>query len=176
MYLYQQHYFDVVQRDLILSGNLSTVSLIPVTKKINIALGGDSSSENYVVSSAAALKIITGQKAIFTQHKLQQGRGIGSTETVGTKLTIRGPKMYFFLHKLLFEVFPQIKQFEGLRAPADKNTYCFLIKDIFAFQELVQLFPYFEELGGLQCQFHFTTKTKFEALILGSGLQLCFIV
>lgn len=175
MYLYQKHYHDVVQRDLILSGFLLTVSAIPVPKKINLALGGDSSDENYVVSSATALKILTNQKPIYTRHKLQQGRGVGSTDVVGTKLTIRGSKIYFFLHKLLFEVFPRLKQFEGLRPPENKNVYCFLIKDIFAFQELVPLFSSFEDLGGLQCQFHFTTKTKSETLVLGSGLQFCFI-
>ena len=82
--------------------------------------------------------------------------------------------MYFFLYKLLFDVVPPIRQFEGLQAPAHNNIYCFLLKDVFSFQELVPLFPYFEDLGSIQCQFHFTTKTKEEVVSLGNSLQLCF--
>ena len=41
-------------------------------EKINIALGGGSSDENYVVSSAAALNIISGQKPFFTQQKIRR--------------------------------------------------------------------------------------------------------
>ncbi|CAN0442689.1 unnamed protein product, partial [Phaeothamnion confervicola] len=70
---------------------------------------------------------------------------------------------------------PHIRQFEGLRAPAHGKIYCFLLKDVFSFQELVPLFPYFEDLGSLQCQFHFTTETKGEVVVLGNSLQLCFL-
>ena len=174
MHIYQKHYYEIVQQDLILSENLSTVSTIPKLQKINIALGGSSSDENYLVSIAAALNVITGQKPLFTQQKLIQGKSNNSKEIVGTKLIMRGPKMYNFLYKILFEVLPYIKQFEGLQIPSHKNIYCFCFEDIFVFQELVPLFSFFEDLGSLQLQFHFTTKNVGEALVLGSGLQLCF--
>ena len=175
MHSFQKHYYDVVQKDLILSENLSTASLLPAPKKISLCLGGDSVDENYVIGSLATLKIITGQMPYFTQKRPIQHKNIGSREGVGGKITLRGSNMYAFLYKLLFDVLPSIKQFEGLRSPAHKNIYCFLLKDIFTFQELVPLFPYFEDLGSLQCQFHFTTKTKNEVVALGNGLQLCFI-
>lgn len=175
MHSFQKHYYDVVQKDLILSENLSTTSLLPAPKKISLCLGGDSVNENYVIGCLATLKIITGQMPYFTQQRLTHPKNIGSKEGVGGKITLRGSNMYAFLYKLLFDVLPRIKQFEGLRSPAHKNIYCFLLKDIFTFQELVPLFPYFEDLGSLQCQFHFTTKTRNEVVVLGSSLQLCFI-
>ena len=175
MHPFQKHYYDVVQKDLILSNNLSTASLLPVQKKISLCLGGDSIDESYVIASLATLKIITGQMPYFIQQRPIHQKNIGSRESVGGKITLRGSNMYAFLYKLLFDVLPRIKQFEGFRYPAHKNIYCFLLKDIFAFQELVPLFPYFENLGSLQCQFHFTTKTKNEVIALGNGLQLCFI-
>lgn len=174
MYTFQKHYHDIVQQDLILSDNISTVSTIPKLKKINIALGGSSSDDNYVISTAAALKIITGQKPFFTQQRATRFKGNTSKESVGTKLTIRGSKMYSFLYKILFEVLPYIKQFEGLRLPRHKNIYCFCLNDIFVFQELVPLFSFFEDLGLVQFQFHFTTKNVDDVLVLGSGLQVCF--
>nr|YP_009327109.1 ribosomal protein L5 [Pleurocladia lacustris]ANS57821.1 ribosomal protein L5 [Pleurocladia lacustris]ANS57863.1 ribosomal protein L5 [Pleurocladia lacustris] len=175
MHSFQKHYYDIVQRDLILSENLSTVSMLSAPKKISLCLGGDSTNESYVISSLSALKIITGQTPYFTQQKPSKQKNMITREGVGGKLTMRGPKMYAFLYKLLFDVLPHIKQFEGLRVPAHKNIYCFVLKDIFAFQELVPLFPYFEDLSSLQCQIHFTTKTKYEALVLGSSLQICFL-
>ncbi len=174
MYTYQRHYYDIVQRDLILSENLSTIHNVPKLEKINIALGGSSSDENYVVSAAAALNIISGQKSFFT-HRKKVLNGISNPkEIVGSKLTIRGSKIYNFLYKILFETLPYIKQFEGLKTPLHKNIYCFCLNDIFVFQELIPLFIYFEGLGDFQCQFHFTTKDKKEVLVLGSGLQFCF--
>ncbi|CAM9133812.1 unnamed protein product [Ectocarpus fasciculatus] len=175
MHSFQKHYYDVVQRDLILSENLSTASLLPEPKKISLCLGGSSVNENYVIGSLATLKIITGQMPYFTQQRPTNHKNIGFKEGVGGKITLRRSNMYAFLYKLLFDVLPGIKQFEGLRSPAHKNIYCFLLKDIFTFQELVPLFPYFEDLGSLQCQFYFTTKTKDEVVALGNSLQLCFI-
>lgn len=174
MYLIQKHYHDVSQRDLILSDNIATVSLLYAPKKIDLALGGCSSDESYVIASCAALNIITGQKPYFTQQRPVQRKFSGPREGVGGKLTLRGLKMYIFWHKLLFEVFPHIRQFEGLRPPSHKKIYCFLLKDMFAFQELVPLFPFFEDLGSLQCQFHFSTKSAAEVVVLGNSLQLCF--
>nr|YP_009092611.1 ribosomal protein L5 [Colpomenia peregrina]AIR12174.1 ribosomal protein L5 [Colpomenia peregrina] len=175
MYSFQNHYFDIVQKDLVLSGNISTVSTLSGLKKVDLCLGGNSSEEGYVIASIAALKIITGQTPYFTQQKATYQKSNSAKEGVGGKLTLRKHKMYFFLYKLFFEVLPQIRQFEGLRAPAHKTIYCFVLKDIFSFQELVPLFPYFEDLNNLQCQFHFTTKNKDEVLFLGNSLQLCFI-
>ena len=175
MHPFEKHYYDVVQRDLILSENLSTIATMAKPNKVNLCLGGNSSEESYVLSSLAALKIITGQTPYFTQQKPTHQKFNSARESVGGKLTLRGQKMYFFLYKLLFDVLPQMRQFEGLRAPLHKNIHCFVLKDIFAFQELVPLFPYFEDLNSLQCQFHFTTKTKAEVVVLGNSLQLCFV-
>nr|QWK44206.1 ribosomal protein L5 [Akkesiphycus lubricus] len=175
MHPFQKHYYEVVQRDLILSENILTASTLPVPKKVTLCLGGNSTEESYVISSLAALSIITGQKPYFTQQKYTQQKNSGPREGVGGKVSLRGSCMYAFWYKLLFHVLPRIRQFEGLRIPAHDNIYCFVLNDMFAFEELVPLFPYFEELSSLQCQFHFTTKNKSEVEALGHSLQLCFV-
>lgn len=175
MHSFQKHYFDVVQKDLILTENVSTVSRLSSLKKVKLSLGGNSTEESYVISSLAALKIISNQTPYFIQQKFRQQKLSFVREGVGGRLTLRGQKMYSFLYKLLFDVLPQTRQFEGLRTPAHKNIYCFVLKDIFSFKELVPLFPYLEDLNNLQCQFHFTTSNKAEVVVLGNGLQLCFL-
>nr|YP_011008153.1 ribosomal protein L5 [Egregia menziesii]WBP70054.1 ribosomal protein L5 [Egregia menziesii] len=174
MYSFEKHYHEIVQKDLILSENVSTVSLISAPKKVSICLGGESSDENYVIACLGALNIIGGQKPYFIQQKFSEKRNNGLQEGVGGKITLRKSVMYMFFFKLLFHVLPRVRQFEGLRAPAHKNIYCFVLKDIFSFEELVPLFPYFEDIGSLQCQFYFTTKNKSEINVLGHGLQMCF--
>ena len=175
MQSYQKHYYDIIQRDLILSENISTVSKLSRPKKVGLCLGGNSTDESYVISSLAALKIISGQTPYFTQQQSIDQKNSKYREGVGGKVTLRGSAMFFFLFKLLFDVLPHIRQFEGLRAPGHNNIYCFILKDIFSYQELVPLFPYFEDLGSLQCQFHFTTQSKSEVVVLGNSLQLCFL-
>nr|YP_009641816.1 ribosomal protein L5 [Nereocystis luetkeana]QBZ73638.1 ribosomal protein L5 [Nereocystis luetkeana] len=175
MYPFEKHYYGVVQKDLILSENIPTVSLLSAPKKVSICLGGESSDENYVIACLGALSIIGGQKPYFIQQKPSLQRNGGAREGLGGKVTLRGGAMYLFYYKLLFHVLPRVRQFEGLLTPAHKNIYCFVLKDIFSFEELVPLFPYFEEISSLQCQFHFTTKDRFETNVLGHGLQICFL-
>ena len=71
-------------------------------------------------------------------------------------------------------VFPGIRQFDGLKLPAH-SIICFVSKDIFVFEELIPLFPYFEDLSHLQCQFSFNTNNRLDILFLGNSLQLCFV-
>lgn len=175
MHSFQNHYHDVIQQDLILSENISTAAMLPALKKIDLALGGSHPDESYVIASLGSLNILTGQKPYLTQQKPVEQKSSRHKEAVGGKLTLRGSNMYNFLHKLLFEVFPHVRQFEGLRAPSHKGIYCFVLKDMFSFEELVPLFIYFEEIGSLQCQFHFTTKSEAEVVVLGNSLQLCFL-
>nr|YP_011008048.1 ribosomal protein L5 [Desmarestia aculeata]WBP69914.1 ribosomal protein L5 [Desmarestia aculeata] len=175
MHPFQIHYNKVIQQDLILSENTSAAAMLPSPKKVSLCLGGSRSDDNYVIASLAALNILTGQKPFVTQQKFVQQRDRSPREAVGGKVTLRGSSMYIFWYKLLFNVLPRIRQFEGLRAPAHEKIYCFLLKDMFAFEELVPLFPYFEDLGSLQCQFYFTTKSKAEAVVLGHSLKLCLL-
>ena len=177
MYLYQNHYFNVVQRDLILCGDdISTPSMLPAPSQICVYLGAPEVNNNSVVSSLCALNIITGQRPQITLDKINMRTyKKGSRNVVGGKVTLRGSRLYRFLFKLLFNVLPRIRQFEGLKLPAHKSVYCFVLKDIFAFEELIPLFPYFENLNFFKCQIFLDTNTKVDMLFLGNSLQLCFV-
>nr|YP_009049395.1 ribosomal protein L5 [Sargassum horneri]AIE46190.1 ribosomal protein L5 [Sargassum horneri]AWW89653.1 ribosomal protein L5 [Sargassum horneri]AWW89690.1 ribosomal protein L5 [Sargassum horneri]AWW89727.1 ribosomal protein L5 [Sargassum horneri]AWW89764.1 ribosomal protein L5 [Sargassum horneri] len=176
MHLYQNHYFNVVQRDFILCHNTATSSMLPTPKKICLYLGTRGANNNSVVCSLCALKIITGQRPYVSPEKIKVKRHKkGKIRTAGCKVTLRGLQLYKFLFKLMFNVLPCIRQFEGLKLPLHQSVYCFVLKDIFSFEELIPLFPYFETLDGFTCQVFFNTKTKEDLLFLGNGLQLCFV-
>lgn len=176
MHLYKNHYFNVVQKDLILCSNINTSSMLPTPPKICLYLGTSGVNNNSVISSLCALKIITGQRPYVIQEKIKvKKHKRGKTHGVGCKVTLRGLQLYNFLFKLLFNVLPRIRQFEGLKLPAHQSVYCFVLKDVFAFEELIPLFPYFETLNCLTCQVFFGTNNKEDMLFLGSSLQLCFV-
>nr|YP_009049432.1 ribosomal protein L5 [Sargassum muticum]AIE46227.1 ribosomal protein L5 [Sargassum muticum]UVW81843.1 ribosomal protein L5 [Sargassum siliquastrum] len=176
MHLYKNHYFNVVQRDFILCSNIATPSTLPTPEKICLYLETPSVNNSSAVSSLCALKIITGQIPYVSSEKVKVKRHKKSkTHPIGCKVTLRGLQLYKFLFKFMFNVLPRIRQFEGLKLPLHRSVYCFVLKDIFAFEELIPLFPYFETLTGLKCQVFFGTNTKEDMLFLGNGLQLCFV-
>nr|YP_009341732.1 ribosomal protein L5 [Sargassum aquifolium]YP_010401941.1 ribosomal protein L5 [Sargassum feldmannii]ALE29498.1 ribosomal protein L5 [Sargassum aquifolium]UQV81116.1 ribosomal protein L5 [Sargassum feldmannii] len=176
MHLYQNHYFSVVQPDFILCGNVATSSVLPTPKKICLYLRTPGVNNSSVISSLCALKIITGERPHVVPEKLKIKRHKkGKICAVGCKVTLRGLQFYNFLFKLLFNVLPRIRQFEGLKLPSHQSVYCFVLKDIFAFEELIPLFPYFETVNCFKCQVFFGTNSKEDMLFLGNSLQLCFI-
>nr|YP_009330416.1 ribosomal protein L5 [Coccophora langsdorfii]ANS72188.1 ribosomal protein L5 [Coccophora langsdorfii] len=176
MHLYQNHYFNVVQPDLILCGNVTTPNMMPTLPKICLYLGTPLANKSSIISSLCALKIITGQRPCVTQKKIKvRTYKKGRICAVGGKVTLRGLQLHNFLFKLLFNVLPCIRQFEGLKLPAHKSVYCFVLKDVFAFEELIPLFSYFETLNCFKCEVFFGTNTKEDMLFLGNSLLLCFV-
>ena len=94
-----------------------TVMRVPNLKKIVLSQGmGDAVADKKLIESAVAdLSKIAGQKAITTiskkdisNFKLRKGMPIG------TKVTLRGDKMYDFLDRLLAVALPRTRDFRGI--------------------------------------------------------------
>ena len=93
----------------------TTVMQVPKLVKISIneGVGHGTQDKKVVEESAAELALISGQKAIITtsrkdisNFKLRKGMPIG------TKVTLRGVKMYEFLEKLIRVALPRIHGLE----------------------------------------------------------------
>jgi large subunit ribosomal protein L5 len=94
-----------------------TVMRVPKLSKIVLSQGiGDAVADKKMIESAVAdLSRIAGQKAIPTyskkdisNFKLRKGMPIG------TKVTLRGDKMYEFLDRLLSVALPRTRDFRGI--------------------------------------------------------------
>ena len=94
-----------------------TVMRVPKLKKIVLSQGiGDAVADKKMIDSAVMdLSRIAGQKAIPTyskkdisNFKLRKGMPIG------TKVTLRGDKMYEFLDRLLSVALPRTRDFRGV--------------------------------------------------------------
>lgn len=94
-----------------------SVMRVPKLEKIILSQGmGDAVADKKLIESAAAdLSRIAGQKAITTlskkdisNFKLRKGMPIG------TKVTLRGDRMYDFLDRLISVALPRTRDFRGI--------------------------------------------------------------
>ena len=96
-----------------------TVMRVPRLQKIVISQGlGDAVADKKIIDNAVAdISRIAGQKAIATiskkdvsNFKLRKGMPIG------TKVTLRGDKMYDFLDRFISIALPRTRDFRGINA------------------------------------------------------------
>lgn len=99
-----------------------SIMQVPKITKIVINMGiGDATTDPKKLDNAVAeLQLITGQKPLVTKakkslavFKLREGMPIG------TKVTLRGKKMYDFLDKLINVALPRVRDFRGV----PKNSF-----------------------------------------------------
>ena len=106
---------------------------VPKLTKIVLNMGvGEAVSDKKKLDSAVAdLTAIAAQKAIKTRakksiatYRLREG------QEIGTKVTLRGKRMYDFLDKLITVALPRVKDFRGLsKSKFDgRGNYAFGIK------------------------------------------------
>ena len=100
----------------------TTVMQVPKLVKITINEGvGDATQDKKLVEEAAEeLSLITGQKAIITSSKKDVSNfRLRKGMPIGTKVTLRGVKMYEFLEKLIRVSLPRIRDFNGIAEKMD---------------------------------------------------------
>ena len=142
----------------------TTVMQVPKLVKISIneGVGHGTQDKKVVEESAAELALISGQKAIITtsrkdisNFKLRKGMPIG------TKVTLRGVKMYEFLEKLIRVALPRIRDFNGIAENMDgQGNYTLGIKEQIIFPEIdIDKNP---RIHGLEITFVTTARTDEE--------------
>jgi len=97
--------------------NLENVMQVPKIEKIVLNIGMGEAMENAKALDAAVedLTKITGQRPVITKarksianFKLREGRSIG------TKVTLRGERMWSFLDRLMNVALPRMRDFRGV--------------------------------------------------------------
>jgi len=152
----------------------TTVMQVPRLVKISIneGVGSGTQDKKVVEESAAELGLITGQKALITtsrkdisNFKLRKGMPIG------TKVTLRGVKMYEFLEKLIRVALPRIRDFNGVAENMDgRGNYTLGLKEQIVFPEIdIDKNP---RIHGLEITFVTSARTDEEchALLKEFGL------
>ena len=113
----QEKYLSEAVKGLMDKFNYKNVNELPKVEKIVINIGcGDAVTNSKAIDSAVAdLTVITGQKPVVTKAKKSIAAfKLRAGMPIGTKVTLRGERMYHFLDKLMNIALPRVRDFRGV--------------------------------------------------------------
>ena len=137
----QEKYLNEATKAMVDKFHYKNVMEIPKIEKVIINMGvGEAVTNSKALETAVAqLTTIAGQKPVVTKakksiaaFKLREGMPIG------TKVTLRGDRMYYFLDKLMNIALPRVRDFRGVSATAfdGRGNYTLGLKEQALFPEI----------------------------------------
>ena len=114
---------------------------IPKVEKIVVNMGVSEAVGNPKVLDAALADLtqISGQKPIVTKAKKSiSAFKVREGMSIGTKVTLRGERMYHFMDKLLNVALPRVRDFRGISPKAfdGRGNYTLGVKEQLIFPEM----------------------------------------
>jgi large subunit ribosomal protein L5 len=156
---------------------LSTVMRVPRVSKITLNMGvGEAKTDAKLLDSAMdELTLIAGQRAQLRRARTSiAGFKIRTGMPVGTRVTLRGARMWEFLDRLVSIALPRIRDFRGLnpRSFDGRGNYSIGLREQIIFPEIN--YDDVAQIRGLDVTITTTAKTDDEAIALLSALGLPF--
>ena len=142
---------------------------------INIGMGEALDNPKSLEAAVADLTIIAGQKPVMNKarksianFKLREGR------LIGTKVTLRGDRMWAFLDRLLNTALPRVRDFRGVSANAfdGRGNYTLGLHDQLIFPEIE--YDKIDKLRGMEVTIVTTAKNDDQARVLLKLLGMPF--
>ena len=173
----KQRYEETLRANLKEELGFSSIMQVPHVEKITLNMGvGEAKTNAKALDEAIEeLTLIAGQRAqtrratkSIASFKLREGMPIG------TKVTLRGARMYEFLDRLVSIALPRIRDFRGLSQKSfdGRGNYSLGIREQIIFPEID--YDDVNTIRGLDVAITTTAKTDEEALALLRGLGLPF--
>jgi large subunit ribosomal protein L5 len=151
---------------------------IPKLDKIvlNIGAGSESVRDSKKAKSAQEdLSTIAGQRAVVTLAKKSiAGFRVREGMPLGTKVTLRGNRMYEFLDRLITVAMPRIRDFRGVNGKSfdGRGNYATGLKEHIVFPEIN--FDKVDEVWGMDIIICTTAETDAEAKALLKQFNMPF--
>ncbi len=172
-----EKYNETVRPALMKEFGYTSVMACPRIEKVVLNMGvGDAILNPKALEEAAAeLTQISGQKPVITKakksianFKLREGMAIG------TKVTLRGVRMYDFLDKLFNINLPRVRDFRGVSSTAfdGRGNYTLGVREQLIFPEIN--FDKVNKVRGLDVVIVTTARTNKEAYALLAQLGMPF--
>lgn len=173
----QERYQKDVAPILLESFNFKNVMQVPRIEKvvINIGLGEEMDDAKALEAAVSDLTHIAGQRPVMTKarksiaaFKLREGRIIGS------KVTLRGERMWSFLDRLMNVALPRVRDFRGVSANAfdGRGNYTLGLRDQLIFPEID--YDKIDKLRGMEVTIVTSAKTDDHARALLQLLGMPF--
>ena len=139
---------------------------IPKVEKIVVNMGVSDAVGNPKALDAAVsdLTQISGQKPIVTKAKKSiSAFKIREGMSIGTKVTLRGERMYHFMDKLLNVALPRVRDFRGISPKAfdGRGNYTLGVKEQLIFPEME--YDKIDKIRGMDITIVTTANTDEEA-------------
>jgi large subunit ribosomal protein L5 len=150
---------------------------VPRLAKVVINMGVGEGKENAKVLdfATADLQTISGQKPIITRAKKSIANfKLRENVPIGCKVTLRGPRMYEFLDRLVNVALPRVRDFKGVPPKGfdGRGNYNMGLKEQIIFPEIV--YDKVDKVRGMDITMVTTARTDEEAKALLTHLGVPF--
>jgi large subunit ribosomal protein L5 len=177
MNILHERYKNEIVPALRKSFDFKNIMQVPRIDKIVVNIGMGEALDNPKALEAAVsdLTIITGQKPVtnkarksIANFKLREGR------LIGTKVTLRGERMWSFLDRLVNTALPRVRDFRGVSANAfdGRGNYTLGLRDQLIFPEIE--YDKIDKLRGMEVTIVTTAKNDDQARVLLQMLGMPF--
>lgn len=162
---YKKNVVPALKKDF---GFKNVMQVPKVTKVVlNVGYGRHAKESAYIENIEKTLTAISGQKPVHNKAK----KAISNFKTrvgmdIGMSVTLRGPRMYEFLYRLIHITFPRVRDFRGLTTKGFDKQGNFTVgfKENIAFPESRIETP--DKIHGLQLIVSTSARNKEEGLAL----------
>jgi len=173
----QERYNNEVVPALRKAFDLKNIMEVPRIEKVVVNIGAGEALDNpkALESAVADLTTVTGQKPVMTKarksianFKLREGR------LIGTKVTLRGDRMWAFLDRLMSTALPRVRDFRGVSANSfdGRGNYTLGLRDQLIFPEIE--YDKIDKLRGMEVTIVTTAKNDDQARALLQLLGMPF--
>jgi large subunit ribosomal protein L5 len=150
---------------------------VPRIAKITLNMGvGEAVGDKKVLENALGdMTKIAGQKPVTTKaRKSIAGFKIREGYPIGCMVTLRGPRMYEFLDRLITIALPRVRDFRGIAAKGfdGRGNYNLGVKEQIIFPEIE--YDKIDVLRGMNISITTTAKTDAEARALLGAFKFPF--
>ena len=173
----QEFYKETVVADLSKQFGYKSVMEVPRITKITLNMGvGEAVADKKVLENAVGdMQKIAGQKPVATKaRKSIAGFKIRDGYPIGCMVTLRGPRMFEFLDRLVTIALPRVRDFRGISGKGfdGQGNYNMGVKEQIIFPEIE--YDKIDALRGMNISITTTAKTDAEAKALLTAFKFPF--
>jgi large subunit ribosomal protein L5 len=173
----QTKYVTEIRAELFKTLKFKSIMQVPKVEKIviNIGVGDATGNAKLLEESVKELTDIAGQKPVITKSKKSIATfKLRENQAIGTKVTLRGVKMYQFLDKLVSIALPRVRDFRGVSRNSfdGRGNFTLGIKEQLIFPEIN--FDRVNKIRGMDIVIVTTAQNDEQAYALLQALGMPF--
>jgi large subunit ribosomal protein L5 len=173
----QDYYKETVVQELTKKFGYTSNMQVPRITKITLNMGvGEAVADKKILENAVGdMTKIAGQKPVVTKaRKSIAGFKIRDGYPIGCMVTLRGPRMFEFLDRLVSVALPRVRDFRGISGKGfdGRGNYNMGVKEQIIFPEIE--YDKIDALRGMNISVTTTAKTDEEARALLGAFKFPF--